>query len=195
MSLLLIVHVALSPLASVTLDPSTAEPPLTTQLQLLAVYPLGPVSLRAYVPAVTTAPVTAVLPVAPLIVTGPVAERVQSVATAVPPLSFVTVFTRVSVVGAVIAAAESERSWLPPVVQSTVGSAGLRHAPIKRVWYGEPEMPPAEFGVPPLSVPHSKRLAMCPPHEMTKLFEVASRVSWMRVEVTSPVRSCWPSGG
>ena len=96
-SSLVIEHVTVAPLATVTVAPDTVPP---VQVQSLAVYPAGPVSERVYVPADTATPVTAGVPVAPLTpAVGPVAVSVQSVATAVPPLSFVTVLVSVSVAG------------------------------------------------------------------------------------------------
>jgi hypothetical protein len=83
----------------------------------------------------------------------------------------VLVFVGVGVGGMMTAAAERDRSWFPPVVQGSESGLSL-HAPIKRMWYGDPLIPPAESASTPRK-PHSSRLAMCPPQESTTLLLVA----------------------
>src|SRR5690349_16750804 len=61
---------------------------------------------------------------------------------------------------AMTASVESERSWLPRLP---------RLQPTRLMWYEEPEMPPAERGVPSALKPHSQRLAMWPPQASTAL--------------------------
>src|SRR5262245_17785224 len=59
---------------------------------------------------------------------------------------------------AITASVESERSWLPRL---------SRFQFTRRMWYEEPEMPPAERGVPSVLKPQSQRLARCPPQAST----------------------------
>src|SRR5512143_904980 len=65
---------------------------------------------------------------------------------------------------AMTASVESERSWLPRL---------LRFQVTRRMWYEEPEMPPAERGVPSALKPHSQRLARWPPQASTAVELVA----------------------
>ena len=97
-SSLVIVQTALTPLASVRVEPCSCP---AVHTHVLALYPEGPPdSESSYTPADTSIAVIAASPCEPVMPgVGPEAVSVQSSACAAPPSSFTTTFRSVSVAG------------------------------------------------------------------------------------------------
>ena len=160
----------------VAVTPAVEVPPSgSTQDRSSKLHPDGSVdSLTDFWPAAR--PSKVIWPVPPVVVMlkldgSPSPEPVNRNVSSPPVASLMMVSEPV----ACTAAADSDRSWFPRL---------LRFQSLRRMWYGEPEMPPAEF-----PSPQSAPRPMCPPHASTAVSLSAWKDTVTRVSDCASDRS------